>query len=66
MSNTLIFNRGTLSGGSIAEKQYGQAWGLSQLGNWSTFTTDANGDGDLLDAGDLDHVSGDIILFNAY
>jgi len=31
-----------------------KAWGLSPVGNWNDYQIDANGDGDYVDASDLD------------
>ena len=47
MSNTLIFNRGELTDGvvSLDDDVFRQEFGLSQLGNWSTFKQDADGNG---------------------
>ncbi|MCL4176188.1 MAG: hypothetical protein KJ072_00350 [Verrucomicrobia bacterium] len=38
-------DRGTLSGGNITSKVFGQAWTFDQTGNWANFKQDDNGDG---------------------
>jgi len=47
-------HEGTLSSGSITSPTRDQQWTLSQTGNWSRDKVDLNGDGDFLDAGELD------------
>ena len=44
---------GTLSGGSISSRTRDQQWTLSQTGNWDLDKVDLNGDGDFLDAEEL-------------
>jgi len=39
----------------VADREYGEAWGLTPVGNWDGFEDDAGpGDGDYVDASDLD------------
>ena len=45
---------GTLSGGSITSRTRDQQWTLSQVGNWDLDKVDLNGDGDFLDAEELE------------
>lgn len=47
-------DEGTLSGGSIGSRTRRQQWTLNQTGNWNRDKVDLNGDGDFLDAGELD------------
>ena len=48
------YDRGTLSSGSITSKVRNEAWMLSQVGNWTVYQIDSDGNGDYDDAGDLD------------
>ena len=45
---------GTLSGGSISSRTRDQQWTLTQVGNWDLDKVDLNGDGDFLDAEELE------------
>ena len=45
---------GTLSGGSITSRTRDQQWTLTQVGNWDVDKVDLNGDGDFLDAEELE------------
>jgi len=48
---------GTRSGNSITSRTRQQTWGtLDHVGNWDASTLDLNGDGDYLDADELDEV----------
>ncbi|MBL8801042.1 MAG: hypothetical protein JNN27_03540 [Planctomycetes bacterium] len=47
-------HEGTLSSGSITSPTRDQQWTLSQTGNWNRDKVDLNGDGDYLDADELD------------
>ena len=38
-------DRGTLSGGNITSKTFGQAWTYDRTGNWANFKQDDNGNG---------------------
>jgi RHS repeat-associated protein len=44
---------GTLSGGSISSRTRDQQWTLTQPGNWDFDKVDLNGDGDFVDAAEL-------------
>jgi RHS repeat-associated protein len=44
---------GTLSGGSISSRKRDQQWTLTQTGNWELDKVDLNGDGDFIDANEL-------------
>jgi RHS repeat-associated protein len=44
---------GTLSGGSISSRKRDQQWALTQTGNWELDKVDLNGDGDFVDANEL-------------
>ncbi|MFN0007039.1 MAG: RHS repeat-associated core domain-containing protein [Planctomycetota bacterium] len=44
---------GTLSGGSISSRKRDEQWTLGHTGNWELDKVDLNGDGDFVDAGEL-------------
>ncbi len=46
-------DEGTLSGGSISSRKRDQQWTLNQTGNWELDKLDLNGDGDFVDANEL-------------
>jgi RHS repeat-associated protein len=46
-------DEGTLSGGSITSRKRDQQWTLNQTGNWELDKVDLNGDGDFVDANEL-------------
>jgi YD repeat-containing protein len=46
-------DEGTLSGGSITSRKRDQQWTLTQTGNWEIDKVDLNGDGDFVDASEL-------------
>ncbi len=46
-------DEGTLSGGSITSRKRDQQWTLTQTGNWELDKVDLNGDGDFVDANEL-------------
>jgi len=51
------FHRGNLDANDAipaANRDYGEDWTLSAVGNWEDFQVDENGDGDVTDASDLD------------
>lgn len=45
LNRLTAMERGNLSMGSIASKNFGQNFGLDQLNNWSTFGEDPDGTG---------------------
>ena len=47
---------GSWNGSSITSETREQTWGLDHLGNWDASELDLNGDGDFLDADELDEV----------
>ncbi|MCW5775676.1 MAG: hypothetical protein KIS87_04425 [Phycisphaeraceae bacterium] len=46
--------RGTWGGSSIGSLKQDERWTLTQTGNWDLHRLDLNGDGDFIDAGELD------------
>jgi hypothetical protein len=57
MDNTNRLTRaeeGTLGGGSISSRKRDEQWTLNHTGNWDRDKVDLNGDGDFVDAGELD------------
>lgn len=45
LNRLIVADEGTLSGGSITGRTRKEAWTLSQVGTWTGFTSDLNGDG---------------------
>jgi len=57
MDNTNRLTRaeeGTLGGGSISSRKRDEQWTLNHTGNWDRDKVDLNGDGDFVDASELD------------
>ncbi|HDZ21904.1 MAG TPA: hypothetical protein ENH80_02040, partial [Phycisphaerae bacterium] len=49
-------DRGTLEASTFSGLNRGEDWGLTELGNWKDYEVDANGNGTINEAGDLDQV----------
>ncbi|MGB2936669.1 MAG: hypothetical protein WBD05_00495 [Phycisphaerae bacterium] len=58
LNRLTTFYRGDLDGDKdeivVADREYGEAWDLTPVGNWEDYQIDDNGDGDYVDASDLD------------
>jgi len=47
LNRLIVADEGTLSSGSIGSRTRKETWSLNQVGGWTTFTSDLNGDGTL-------------------
>ncbi|XVJ60748.1 MAG: hypothetical protein HEQ23_15715 [Tepidisphaera sp.] len=45
LNRLIVADEGTLSSGTIGSRTRKETWTLNQVGGWSTFTSDLNGDG---------------------